>query len=35
VDSLESVYREAKHTTRYVGGKAWTNEFADAVIAAL
>jgi isocitrate dehydrogenase (NAD+) len=34
-DALERVYREAKHTTRDVGGKAGTNEFADAVIAAL
>jgi isocitrate dehydrogenase (NAD+) len=33
--ALESVYREAKHTTRDVGGKAGTEEFADAVIAAL
>src|SRR5437762_7959433 len=32
--SLESAYREAKHTTRDVGGKASTEEFADAVIAA-
>ncbi len=34
-DALERVYREAKHITRDVGGKAGTNEFADAVIAAL
>ena len=34
-NALESVYREAKHTTRDVGGKADTEEFADAVIAAL
>jgi len=34
-DALERVYREAKHTTRDVGGKAGTEEFADAVIAAL
>jgi len=34
-DALERVYREAKRTTRDVGGKAGTNEFADAVIAAL
>jgi len=34
-NALESVYREGKHTTRDVGGKAGTNEFADAVIAAL
>ena len=33
--ALEKVYREAKHTTRDVGGKAGTGEFADAVIAAL
>ena len=34
-NALEKVYREAKHTTRDVGGKAGTQEFADAVIAAL
>jgi len=34
-NALEKVYREAKHTTRDVGGKASTEEFADAVIAAL
>src|ERR1700716_116872 len=34
-NALESVYREAKHTTRDVGGKAGTEEFADAVITAL
>src|SRR5947209_366814 len=34
-DALENVYRKAKHTTRDVGGKAGTEEFADAVIAAL
>jgi isocitrate dehydrogenase (NAD+) len=34
-NALESVYREGKHTTRDVGGKAGTEEFADAVIAAL
>jgi isocitrate dehydrogenase (NAD+) len=34
-NALESVYREAKHTTRDVGGNAGTEEFADAVIAAL
>ncbi len=34
-NALERVYREAKHTTRDVGGKAGTEEFADAVIAAL
>ncbi len=33
--ALERVYRDAKHTTRDVGGKAGTNEFADAVIAGL
>jgi isocitrate dehydrogenase (NAD+) len=33
--ALEKVYREAKHTTRDVGGKAGTEEFAQAVIAAL
>ncbi len=33
--ALEIVYRQAKHTTRDVGGKAGTEEFADAVIAAL
>jgi isocitrate dehydrogenase (NAD+) len=33
--ALEKVYREGKHTTRDVGGKAGTEEFADAVIAAL
>ena len=32
--ALETVYRQAKHTTRDVGGKAGTEEFADAVIAA-
>jgi isocitrate dehydrogenase (NAD+) len=33
--ALEKVYRQAKHTTRDVGGKAGTEEFADAVIGAL
>ena len=33
--ALEKVYRQGKHTTRDVGGKAGTEEFADAVIAAL
>jgi isocitrate dehydrogenase (NAD+) len=33
--ALEKVYREGKHTTRDVGGRAGTSEFADAVIAAL
>jgi isocitrate dehydrogenase (NAD+) len=33
--ALEKVYRQAKYTTRDVGGKATTAEFADAVIAAL
>jgi len=34
-NALEKVYREAKHTTRDVAGTAGTEEFADAVIAAL
>jgi isocitrate dehydrogenase (NAD+) len=34
-DALEKVYRDAQHTTRDVGGSAGTDEFADAVIAAL
>ena len=34
-DALEKVYRDAKHTTRDVGGPAGTDEFAEAVIAAL
>jgi isocitrate dehydrogenase (NAD+) len=33
--ALETVYREAKHTTHDVGGKAGTNEFTAAVIATL
>ena len=33
--SLEKVYREGKHTTQDVGGKARTAEFTDAVIASL
>jgi isocitrate dehydrogenase (NAD+) len=33
--ALEKVYREAKHTTRDVGGPAGTDEFAQAVISAL
>jgi isocitrate dehydrogenase (NAD+) len=33
--ALERVYREAKHFTRDLGGKATTAEFTDAVIAAL
>jgi isocitrate dehydrogenase (NAD+) len=33
--ALERVYREAKHTTKDVGGSAGTEEFTDAVIAAL
>jgi isocitrate dehydrogenase (NAD+) len=33
--ALERVYRDAKHTTPDVGGKAGTDEFTDAVIAAL
>ncbi len=34
-NALEKVYRQARHTTRDVGGSAGTAEFADAVIAAL
>ena len=34
-NALEKVYRHAKHTTRDIGGPAGTDEFADAVIAAL
>jgi isocitrate dehydrogenase (NAD+) len=33
--ALEKVYREARHTTQDVGGKAGTSEFTDALIAAL
>jgi isocitrate dehydrogenase (NAD+) len=33
--ALEKVYREAKHVTRDLGGKAGTEEFTDAVIGAL
>src|SRR6266576_2551697 len=33
--ALKQVYREAKHTTHDVGGKAGTDEFTNAVIAAL
>ena len=33
--ALEKVYREAKHTTQDIGGKAGTTEFTDAVIGAL
>jgi isocitrate dehydrogenase (NAD+) len=33
--ALEKVYREAKHVTRDLGGKATTAEFTDAVVAAL
>jgi isocitrate dehydrogenase (NAD+) len=33
--ALEKVYREAKHATRDLGGKATTQEFTDAVISAL
>src|SRR5256712_2760169 len=33
--ALERVYREAKHTTHDVGGKAGTDQFTEAVIAAL
>jgi len=33
--ALETVYREAKHTTKDVGGPAGTNQFTDALISAL
>ena len=33
--ALERVYREGKHSTRDLGGRATTQEFTDAVIAAL
>jgi isocitrate dehydrogenase (NAD+) len=33
--ALEKVYREGVHTTRDVGGQAGTDEFTEAVIAAL
>ena len=33
--ALEKVYREGKHVTRDLGGSATTNQFTDAVIAAL
>ena len=33
--ALEKVYKEGKHATRDLGGKAGTNEFTDALIAAL
>ena len=33
--ALEKVYREGKHTTQDVGGKAGTAEFTDAVVSAL
>src|SRR5438552_6214703 len=33
--ALETVYREAKHTTHDVGGNAGTDQFTEAVIAAL
>jgi len=33
--ALEKVYTEGKHTTRDVGGRAGTDEFTDALIAAL
>jgi isocitrate dehydrogenase (NAD+) len=33
--ALAKVYSEAQHTTNDVGGKAGTNEFTNAVIAAL
>jgi isocitrate dehydrogenase (NAD+) len=35
LDALDKVYREAKHTTRDVGGTATTKEFTQAVIAAI
>ena len=33
--AVHSVYREGKHLTRDMGGKTSTNEFADAVVAAI
>jgi isocitrate dehydrogenase (NAD+) len=33
--ALEKVYREGKHVTRDIGGKAGTNEFTEAVVGAL
>jgi isocitrate dehydrogenase (NAD+) len=33
--ALEEVYREGKHTTQDVGGKAGTKEFTEALISAL
>ena len=33
--ALDNVYREGKHTTRDVGGTATTQEFTQAVIAAM
>ena len=33
--AVEKVYAEKKHTTKDVGGKASTDEFTDAVIAAM
>src|ERR1700751_4597825 len=33
--ALETVYREAKHTTKDVGGSAGTDQFTDAVVEAL
>ena len=33
--ALEKVYREAKHTTKDVGGSATTEQFTDAVVSAL
>ena len=33
--ALWKVYREGKHLTRDLGGKASTNEFTDAIVAAL
>src|SRR5947207_9478853 len=34
-NALEKVYRQGKHATRDLGGKATTNEFTDAVISSL
>jgi len=33
--ALEKVYREAKHTTKDVGGSATTDQFTAAVVSAL
>jgi isocitrate dehydrogenase (NAD+) len=35
LQALDTVYREGKHVTRDVGGTATTQEFTEAVIAAL